>query len=85
MLTNWNASKKTKRPACCDFDCCGCHFGRFERRQHTNKGANRIIAARRYAKRSEKNRLKLEILREIEDLKDFEFFDEDFFGPEVIY
>lgn len=65
MLTNFQISQKTKRPACCDWDCCGCHFGRISYRQHRNKGQNRIIKARRYAKRVERRLVQLMIMEEL--------------------
>lgn len=58
MVTNFNASPKTKVPACCSFDCCGNKFGRAS--TYTMK------RTRRYAKRAERNQVRLFVRQEIE-------------------
>jgi hypothetical protein len=68
LLTNFQISNKTKRPACCDFDCCGNHFGRIERRSRQSRihsKVNRIKLTRRYAKHVENQLVRKEILLEM--------------------
>lgn len=67
MVNKFRASKKTRIPVCCSFDCCGNKFGRIERSKYTkvHSGINRIKRTRRYAKRAEKHQVRMMILQEL--------------------
>jgi len=67
MITDFRISKKTRRPGCCNFDCCGNHFGRIERSAHANvRNVNRIIKSRRYVKHVERQMVRKFILSELD-------------------
>lgn len=68
-ITNFQLSDKTKRPACCDFYCCGNKFGRIERSKycHVHSGINRIKRSRRYVKHVERQLVQREIVEQLND------------------
>jgi hypothetical protein len=72
MLTNFQICSKTKRPAVCDFSCCGNKFGRIERAQYckNHSGINRIKRTRRYAKHVERQMIRNEIKSQLRDFQD---------------
>lgn len=76
-LTDFRVSRKTKRPGCCDFDCCGNHFGRIEKSRHArvHGQVNRIVKTRRYAKRVErrltKEEIRVQLNETLQDIEDF--------------
>lgn len=67
MITNFQISAKTRRPACCDWWCCGNMFGRIERSQyaHIHGNVNRVKLSRRYVKHVEKQIVRREIALEL--------------------
>jgi hypothetical protein len=67
-LTNFNASGKTKVPACCTFGCCGNKFGRIGRHKHSGH-INRITLTRRYAKRAERNAVRAEVVEQLNEVE----------------
>jgi len=74
MITNFQLSAKTKKPAVCGFSCCGNKFGRIERSKYckVHHGINRIKRSRRYVKHVERQLIKQEIQEQLqEELDDF--------------
>lgn len=69
MITNFNASPKTKHPACCSFACCGNKFGRIDRSSYSRrrKSVTRIVKTRRYAKHADKMAWKRDVMEQILD------------------
>ena len=84
-LTNFRASSKTC-PPWCSFDCCGCRFGRIERRSmyvRVHSGINRIIRARRYAKHVERQKIQQEIREALIDYYRLDSLDLDYFSDSL--
>lgn len=80
MITNFQLSHKTKRPDCCDFECCGNKFGRIERsvHAHVHGSVNRIVKTRRYAKHVERQLVQKEITNQlVEVLLDIDDFNRE--------